>query len=148
MNGANHETGIQTFNKGLTSNSTLLVVDDEPGVVDAIREALHETDYRVFSTTNPRHALEILGADTPIDLLITDIFMPSMDGPTLLEKARRVKPELGALFTTGLASDQQLRKWRSRGQPIVAKPWTDRQLRDAVDRALRSTSTRKERQCE
>jgi CheY-like chemotaxis protein len=62
--------------------------------------------------------------------------MPDMDGPELLEQGRRKRPQLPALFTTGMASDQELRRWRSKGQPIVAKPWKDAQLRDTIHRLL------------
>lgn len=126
--------------------ATLLVVDDEPGVVDAICETLHgDPAYRILSTTDPERALAILRGDDPVDLLITDLFMPEMDGPTLLTAGRRMRPNLRAVFTTGMASDNQLRQWRSQGQPIVAKPWTDRELKDAIGKSLVRANSIKER---
>ncbi len=65
---------------------TLLIVDDEDAVVYAIREALGDAKYRVITTTDPAQALQILETDDSVDLLITDLFMPAMDGGTLLKR--------------------------------------------------------------
>ena len=127
--------------------STLLVVDDEPGVVDAVCETLYgDPAYRILSTTDPFRALEILKGKDRVDLLITDLFMPEMDGPSLLTAGRSTRPDLLAVFTTGMASDHQLRQWRSQGQPIVAKPWTERELRDAIGKSLMRVHALKGRQ--
>src|SRR6185295_10224547 len=98
---------------------TVLVVDDEGGVIEAIRQSLEqkgleenscngqsleEFNFRVFTTTNPRHALQILKSLGRVDVLIVDLFMPVMDGATLLRKSRQIQPDLRAVLTTGAAS--------------------------------------------
>jgi DNA-binding NtrC family response regulator len=115
---------------------TLLAVDDEPGVLFAVREALRGAPYRVVSTTDANHALQILAADPSIDLLILDLFMPSMHGAVLLQECRRLRHGMGAVLMTGLASQQELRKWRARGEFTIAKPWREGELAAAVAKAV------------
>jgi CheY-like chemotaxis protein len=116
---------------------TLLIVDDEYAVVCAIREALGDLKCRVITTTDPTQALQILETDGSVDLLITDLFMPAMDGGTLLKKGRQIRPGLSAVLTTGAASGDQLRRWRARGEFVVAKPWLEGEFAAAVEKALK-----------
>ena len=118
------------------SGQTLLIVDDEAGVIHAFCEALEDCGHRVLTTTNPHQALEILSSSQPLDLIVIDLFMPAMDGATLLKKCRQVRPGLKAILTSGIASETELRRWRARGEVIVPKPWRDAELRNAVTRVI------------
>jgi CheY-like chemotaxis protein len=71
-----------------------------------------------------------------VDLMIIDLFMPRMDGGTLLKECRRIRPGLRVLLSSGIASDAELRRWRGRGEVVVPKPWRETEFRDAVQRAL------------
>ena len=115
---------------------TVLVVDDEWAVLSAIAQTLEGFTCRLITTTNPHQVLRILAAGEAIDLLITDIFMPIMDGETLLRKSRRLRPGLKVILTTGAASDQKLREWRARREVIISKPWLDEDFLTAVESAL------------
>jgi CheY-like chemotaxis protein len=119
-----------------SATRTVLVVDDEAGVLQAIDQTLQGLDYRMIATTDARHALSILKSDSSIDLLITDLFMPGMDGATLLRKSREIRPDLRVVFTTGIASKEQVRHWRSRGELIIQKPWRDEEFIQATRKAL------------
>ena len=114
---------------------TVLVVDDEDGVISSIEQALEHLECQLITTTDPHQALRIVEAGS-IDLLITDLFMPSMDGATLLRRSREIQPGLKVVLTTGVASDQQLRRWRARREVIISKPWLDEEFLEAVTRAL------------
>jgi CheY-like chemotaxis protein len=114
---------------------TLLAVDDEDAVICAIHETLRHCGYRLLKTTDPYHALEMVKTQAP-DLLIIDLFMPWMDGATLLKECRRIHARLPVVLTTGSASPQELRRWRTRGELIVAKPWLHEELTGAVEKAL------------
>ena len=115
---------------------TLLIVDDEDGVIHAIHQTLEASGYRVLATTDPHQALAMLRAGEVVDLMIIDLFMPAMDGGTLLKECRRIRPGLRALLASGLASPGELRRWRGRGEVVVPKPWRDEEFRSAVQRAL------------
>jgi two-component system, cell cycle sensor histidine kinase and response regulator CckA len=115
---------------------TLLIVDDEAGVLHAIRETLEDSNYRMIMTTDPSHALRVLESDDTIDVAIFDLYMPSMDGSKLLTEGRRLRPDLSVVLTSGIASSDQLRRWRARGELIVAKPWRDGELETAIGKAL------------
>ena len=120
---------------------TLLAVDDEDAVICAIHETLRDCGYRLLKTTDPYQALEMVKAQAP-DLLIIDLFMPYMDGATLLKECRRIHARLPVVLTTGLASPNELRRWRTRGELIVTKPWLHDELTSAVAKALeRARST-------
>ena len=121
--------------KSRDTERTLLAVDDEDGVNSAIRDTLEPFGYRVLETTDPWRALEIVRGQPP-DLLIIDLFMPLMDGATLLQQCRLLHPGLPVLLTTGLASQEELRRWRARGETIIAKPWLDEELAMAVKQAF------------
>lgn len=115
---------------------TILVVDDEADVLGAIRDTLEGPAYRLIVTTDPHFAFETLRGNKSIELLIADLFMPAMNGATLLHECRQIRPGLHAILTTGAASAEQLRAWRLRGETIVLKPWLDDELTVAVQKAL------------
>jgi two-component system cell cycle sensor histidine kinase/response regulator CckA len=88
---------------------TILLVEDE-GMVRAVAErALTRQGYTVLTATNGEEGLEILDGDVPIDLVISDVVMPTMDGPTMARLARDRKPGLPIIFMSGYA-EEQLRK--------------------------------------
>ena len=120
-----------------TGTRTVLVVDDEDGVLYAIRQTLENLDYRVIETTDARQALGMVKTDSSIDLLIIDLFMPGMNGATLLRKSREIRPNLRVVLTTGIASNEQVRQWRARGELIVVKPWQDEELIRAMQKAFK-----------
>jgi two-component system cell cycle sensor histidine kinase/response regulator CckA len=115
---------------------TVLVVDDEDFVISSIAETLRDVGCLLITTTDPHQALGLIEARHPIDLLIVDLFMPSMDGATLLRKSRRIRPDLKIIITTGVASERQMRRWRARHETVVSKPWFDGEFVDVVRRAL------------
>ena len=71
--------------------------------------ALTRHGYTVITADNGEEALEILARGEPIDLLISDVVMPGMDGPTMVREARKSRPDLKILFMSGYA-EEQLRK--------------------------------------
>jgi CheY-like chemotaxis protein len=119
-----------------TKNATILIVDDEQEVIEAVGESLRDLPCSLLATTNPRHALTIIRAGQPLALLITDLFMPSMSGGQLLREARRIRPALPALLLTGVASQQEFIKWRRRGEYIVGKPWFEDELISTIGTVL------------
>jgi CheY-like chemotaxis protein len=81
---------------------TILVVEDDEFVLKVATSLIESLGYRVLSARNGVDALEMLRQSTPIDLLFTDFLMPGrMDGAQLVAEARRLRPELKFLYTSG-----------------------------------------------
>jgi CheY-like chemotaxis protein len=118
--------------------TTILMVEDDELVGPAVKSLIERLGYRVLSAGNGREALEILRQDTPIDLLFTDVFMPGgMHGPQLVAEARRLRPELKVLFTSGYLNYSVLRKGLDPGIEQISKPYEPHELaekfRDVLD---------------
>jgi CheY-like chemotaxis protein len=95
---------------------TVLVVDDEPLVLDVLAEILAVPGYRVVTARDGYEALRVL-ADRDVDLMITDIKMPGLDGRQLGIEAKLMRPHLHILYITGFGGDTE----KVRGK-VIAKP--------------------------
>jgi CheY-like chemotaxis protein len=83
-------------------NETILLVEDESGVRQMLREVLSKAGYRVWESESGAKALEQWGAKLrQIDLLVTDIVMPGMNGLQLAEELRNQRPDLRVIFMSG-----------------------------------------------
>ncbi len=83
---------------------SLLVVDDDPVFLDLTCHGLRDT-YKVIPATGPKQALQIVKSDPEIDIVISDMQMPEMQGPELLRRISKVSPlTLGVLATPGIAA--------------------------------------------
>ena len=84
---------------------TVLVVEDEPVVRDLVAEVLAELGYRAIEAEDGPAGLRILQSDVRIDLLVTDVGLPGLNGRQLADRAREGRPELKVLFITGYAEN-------------------------------------------
>jgi CheY-like chemotaxis protein len=117
---------------------TILVVDDDDLVLPAAKSLIEKLGYRVLTACNGPEALEILHQDTPIDLLFTDVFMPGgMHGPQLANAARRLRPELKVVFTSGFFEYAEIRQGLDPRIEQISKPYEPNalaeKLRDVLD---------------
>ena len=118
-------------------SGTILLVEDEAVVRAVAERALARHGYTVLVAESGEEALEILGREEQVDLMISDVVMPTMDGPTTVRAARETRPDLPILFISGYA-EEQLRK--SIDIPNVAflpKPFSVQQLAETVRDTLR-----------
>jgi CheY-like chemotaxis protein len=83
--------------------ATVLIVDDDPDVLDALSRILKRDGYRVIEATGSDQALSVIDEIASIDLLLTDIMMPGLDGFALADRARAQLPDLKILYLTGYA---------------------------------------------
>ena|SRR5436309_11338768 len=87
---------------------TILIVDDDELVRKSAATLIASLGYRVLSAGSGPEALEVLCQDTPIDVLFTDVFMPGgLHGPQLVNAARRLRPEMKILFTSGYSNTRR-----------------------------------------
>jgi CheY-like chemotaxis protein len=87
------------------ARKTILVVDDDPGVLDYASNVLEECGYKVLTAPDGASALVLLRDHDQIDLLFTDVVMPGLDGVEVARRARQESPGLKVLFTSGYAAD-------------------------------------------
>ncbi|MEW6146386.1 MAG: ATP-binding protein, partial [Pseudomonadota bacterium] len=117
---------------------TILIVEDDPFVRSSVIRRVEALGYRVVAAVNGKDALQQLRSDPSIDLLFTDIVMPGgMSGWELADQARRVRPGLPVLFTSGYALETLVEQGRAQAQAIVlTKPYRKvelaQRLRDAL----------------
>ncbi|WP_232628296.1 histidine kinase famiy protein [Methylobacterium sp. Leaf118] len=117
---------------------TVLIVDDRADVAELARAILRDYGYTTLMARHGREALEILHGDPGIDLLFSDLIMPGMDGLTLAREARRRRPSLRVLLTTGYAEASLERTGMPRPEfEILNKPYRRadliRRLRAVLD---------------
>jgi CheY-like chemotaxis protein len=113
----------------------VLVVDDEVFVRFMVADLLEHAGCSVEEAEDGEQALGTLDSHQRFDLLVTDIRMPRLDGWSLAERARAIRPELPVLYVTG-HSDVEARPVR--GSIVLAKPFDPDQLMKAAARLLGS----------
>jgi PAS domain S-box-containing protein len=103
----------------------VLVVEDEPAVRMLVREVLDELGYAAEEARDSSTALGILLSQKRVDLLISDVGLPGMNGRQLAEQARQHRPDLKVLFVTGYAEHAAARSsFLEPGMDLIVKPFT------------------------
>ncbi len=116
----------------LWGTGTVLLVEDEPMVRTVAERALTRHGYKVLTANNGEDALEILNAGEEVNLLISDVVMPLMDGPTMVREARKDRPELPILFMSGYAEEQLRKSIDIDHVAFLPKPFSVQELAEAV----------------
>jgi two-component system cell cycle response regulator CpdR len=106
---------------------TVLVVDDEPLVLEVIATMLEDLGCRVVTASTAIEALSKLSADRQISILITDVNMPGMNGYELAETASRKRSGLQVIVLSG-------RETEGHGFPILRKPFAQEDLQRTMQR--------------
>lgn len=120
----------------LWGSGTILLVEDEDMVRAVAERALTRHGYEVITATNGEEGLDILKANKNIDLLVSDVVMPMMDGPTLGRHARDLFPNMPLLFMSGYAEEQLRRSIALENVNFLPKPFSVQQLAEAVRRTM------------
>lgn len=115
----------------------VLLVDDEPQVINAIRRALQDEEYDILSANSAAEALEIM-AGTSIDVIVSDEKMPEMSGTELLTEVSRIYPDTIRIILTGHASMDVIINAVNKGEiyRFLTKPWNDIDLAISIRHAL------------
>ncbi len=115
----------------------ILIVDDDPDVLAAIRRAISNPEYAIVCTTSPLDAAEIFGR-APLDLILSDIEMPAMDGHQLMRAARMKCPTAIRILVTGIGTKDAVLRAINEGEVhrFVEKPFDPLELRRVVAEAL------------
>ncbi|MGE0359318.1 MAG: ATP-binding protein [Vicinamibacterales bacterium] len=103
----------------------ILLVEDQTAVREVTVAALERQGYNVMSAAGGAEALALVGArQAPIDLVLTDVVMPGMSGPQLVERLREQLPAIRAVFMSGYAADAVARPDGGRRTGFIQKPFT------------------------
>ena len=119
-------------------NETLLLVEDEPTILRMTTMMLQRLGYRVLAADNPEQAIALAEAYADkIQLMITDVVMPEMNGRELAARLREIHPEIKVLFMSGYTADVIAhRSVLEKGVNFIQKPFSKKDLADKVRGAL------------
>jgi PAS domain S-box-containing protein len=107
------------------AGETVMLVEDDAAVRMLVMDLLKELGYRAHEAEDAKGALPVLESDLRVDLLVTDVGLPGMNGRQLAEIARQHRPELKVLFMTGYAQIAAERQgFLEEGMDMVAKPFS------------------------
>ena len=116
---------------------TVLVVDDEPHVVSSLRRTLAASGHRILGTVDPLEALAIIARE-PVDVLISDIDMPDINGVELVLQVRRTHPGIARILLTGRGHLDTAMRGINEGEVFryLTKPWDRDELLATIDQAI------------
>ncbi len=115
------------------AGETVLIVEDEPAVRMLVLEALEELGYAALEAADGPAGLGILQSGARIDLLVTDVGLPGLNGRQLADAARQMRPGLKVLFITGYAYDAMLGQDRlETGTELMTKPFAMDELVERI----------------
>jgi PAS domain S-box-containing protein len=131
-----HETAASR-EMPMGSGETVLVVEDDPSVRMLVLEVLHELGYASCEAADAKEAMPILTSDRRIDLMVSDVGLPGINGRQLAVMARHHRPDLKVLFMTGYAESAAVRSgFLDHGMEMIVKPFPldllANKIRDAV----------------
>jgi len=114
----------------------LLIIDDEPPLLDLLRRYLGRQGYEVETCPTPGEALAQFRADPKsFSLVITDLSLPEMTGEELIRKLRELRPDLPAIITSGYPHQPQ-----ATGVGFLQKPFLPKTLVEQIEKALKGRS--------
>ncbi|HZS82011.1 MAG TPA: PAS domain-containing protein [Stellaceae bacterium] len=130
------DAGVTT--RDLTGAGTVLLVEDEDPVRLFSARALRNKGYRVIEAKSGEAALEVINRGTEaIDLLITDVVMPRMDGPGLIREVRETHPDMKVIFISGYTEDSFRKRLDSDAEiHFLPKPFSLKQLAGKVKEVM------------
>jgi len=117
---------------------TILLVDDEAGVIEVCSEMLENLGYQVKAVTDGIQAIEILKSrDLKIDLVILDMVMPQINGQQTFEKIREVDPDMKVLICSGYTKEDKIKKMVQKGcNEYILKPFDVVALSEKLNKVL------------
>jgi len=123
------------------AGESVVLVEDDPAVRMLVLNVLHELGYAAHEAEDAKQALPLLESEIRVDLLVTDVGLPGMNGRQLAEIARQHRPELKVLFMTGYAEKAAERQgFLDPGMDLIAKPFSIEALAQKIRDMIGQTS--------
>jgi PAS domain S-box-containing protein len=123
------------------ANEVVLIVEDEAVVRLLVVETLDDLGYRALETADSAAALRILQSPQRVDLLVSDIGLPGLNGRQLADAARLTRPGLKVLFVTGYSEDAAGSAFLGPGMEILIKPFTMEALASKIREMIEGSAT-------
>src|ERR1019366_10062622 len=121
----------------LVTKTKILIVDDEEAIREVVSTLLEAQGYECVSVSNGRLAKEFLLGNHPVDMVLSDMVMPEMDGLSLVEWLRNAEPDIPVIMVTAMHDlSTALEAIRRGAYDYILKPFEKDQLYLAVRRAL------------
>ncbi|MFM5948631.1 MAG: response regulator [Novosphingobium sp.] len=114
----------------------ILLVEDEDMVRAVAERALTRAGYTVTTASDGDEGLEIVEGGAEFDLIVSDVVMPAMDGPSMVREVRKLRPDLPVLFMSGYAEEQLRKELDLAKVHFLAKPFSVQQIGDKVGTVL------------
>jgi two-component system cell cycle sensor histidine kinase/response regulator CckA len=135
------EQAARAATADLTGQGKILLVEDEEGLRALNARGLTSRGYTVLEAGNGVEALEVFDKQGPVDLVVSDVVMPEMDGPTLLKELRARNPKVKIIFVSGYAEEAFAKNLPSPEQyAFLAKPFSLKQLVTTIKDTLSKES--------
>lgn len=135
----------QTVDRDQAQDIRILLMEDENVVAEGLKMILTEDGYRVEIADTGNGALAQLHSQ-PYDLLVADLRLPDIDGMEVIKQVKAEKPETFVIVITGYSTvDTAVEAMRYGASDYLAKPFTDEQIRSAVEKTLKGKRTRTDR---
>jgi response regulator RpfG family c-di-GMP phosphodiesterase len=130
----------------LAISARILCVDDEPNILSSLRRLFRAQGYQVLTAESGKEGLEIIEREN-VDVVISDMRMPEMNGARFLEHVRERRPEALRLLLTGYADIQSILEAINRGEiyRYITKPWDDNDIALIVRHALERKALEEEK---
>ena len=116
----------------------VLLVEDEDMVRAVAERALTRQGYTVVTASDGDEGLELVRAGGEFDLVVSDVVMPSMDGPAMAREIRKLAPDLPVLFMSGYAEEQLRNEIDFEEMYFIPKPFSVQQIAARVGQVLQS----------
>ena len=126
---------------------TIMVVDDEESVINALRRLFGKDEYQILTATSGEEGLELLKKlEKPVSLIISDQRMPGMNGAQFLERAKKISPDAIRFLLTGYSDMDAIVEAINKGgiQRYLTKPWNDDHLMLQVRQSLEAYELKQE----
>lgn len=135
-----------TVADGTFKPATVLFVDDEANILSSLQRLFRPAGYHILTASSGAQALEILEQE-PVDLVISDMRMPGMDGAAFLEQVGKRWPDTLRILLTGYADITSTINAINKGQiyRYISKPWEDSDIRFTVQHALEARNLLREK---
>ncbi len=117
--------------------ATLVIVDDEPGIVEEVKDFFEEEGHRVFTADSGEDGIRLIGQVKP-DLLMLDVKLPDISGLRVLEATKKVSPKTKIIVITGYVDQNLIDEAEKIGRDaFLQKPFNFEVLKEEVDRLLK-----------